>query len=206
MKAKEIYVQSREKITAVKGKRLFLGDLVDILAEEDIKEQLKSLEIVELTDDRPAVLVSALEIIQRIKDQMPEANVSYIGDNYIVIRVNTGCDKKENKYFVLAKVLTVWLIIFIGAGMAIMNFHTDVNMGQAHQQIYTLITGKVSRQPLVMQIPYSLGVGTGISIFFNHFSRRKANIEPSPLNVEMMSYEKGIYDYIIEKQKERNLV
>ena len=182
-----------------------LGDLVDILAEDNLKERLKSMEVLEVIGDRPVILISALEIIRKIKDEVPGANVFYIGDKYIAVKVDLSDRVNDKKCFVIAKVVAVWLVLFIGAGMAIMNFHSDVNMGQAQEEIYTMITGKVSKQPLVMQIPYSLGIGAGMGVFFNHFSRKKTFIEPSPLNVEMMSYEKGVYDYVIEKLKEQKM-
>ena len=205
MEKKEIYVQSKEKISRIKGDRLLLGDLVDILAEDNLKERLKSMEVLEVIGDRPVILISALEIIRKIKDEVPGANVFYIGDKYIAVKVDLSDRVNDKKCFVIAKVVAVWLVLFIGAGMAIMNFHSDVNMGQAQEEIYTMITGKVSKQPLVMQIPYSLGIGAGMGVFFNHFSRKKTFIEPSPLNVEMMSYEKGVYDYVIEKLKEQKM-
>jgi len=203
MQRQEIYVQARETVTGVKGDKIFLKDIVDILAENSLEERLERVEILKITDDRPIILVSALEIIQKIKNSIPGAVVSYIGDRYIAIKVDSQVPEKEKKPLVIAKVVLVSIILFIGAGMAIMNFHSDVNMGDAHKEIYTMITGKVSERPLVLQIPYSFGVGAGMGVFFNHFSKKKRNIEPSPLNVEMMSYEKGVYDYVIEKLKEQ---
>ncbi len=36
--------------------------------------------------------------------------------------------------------------------MTIMNFHVDVSMGEVHQKIFTIITGKVEDKPLLIQI------------------------------------------------------
>lgn len=203
MEKQEIYVQARETIIGVRGSKILLKDIVDILAEDSQEEMLKDIEILKSIDDRPVILISALEIIQKIKNAVPGVAVAYIGDRYIAVKVNPRDTEKEKKFLVAAKVIAVSIILFIGAGMAIMNFHSDVNMGEVHKEIYTMITGKTSEHPLVIQIPYSLGIGAGMAVFFNHFSKKKRNIEPSPLNVEMMSYDKGVYDYVIEKLKEQ---
>lgn len=43
-----------------------------------------------------------------------------------------------------------------------MNFHEDVSMQVVHQKIYYMVTGTYDNQPLILQIPYSLGLGIGM--------------------------------------------
>ena len=59
----------------------------------------------------------------------------------------------------------VWLLLFIGAALAIIYFHEDVSMQQVHQRLYYMITGEFNAQPLLFQIPYSLGLGLGMVLF-----------------------------------------
>lgn len=86
-----------------------------------------------------------------------------------------------------------------------MNFHTDVSMREVHERIYYLMTGQHVHEPLVLQIPYSLGIGIGMIVFFNHLFKRRLNDEPSPLELEMYLYQEHLDQYVIEheKQKER---
>jgi stage V sporulation protein AA len=99
----------------------------------------------------------------------------------------------------------VWLLLFIGAGLAIMNFHEDVSMQQVHQRIYKIVTGKSNEQPLLLQIPYSLGLGLGMVLFFNHLFKKRINEEPSPLEVEIFNYQLDVDQYVAMNENKENL-
>lgn len=89
--------------------------------------------------------------------------------------------------------------------MAIMNFHDDVSMKNVHEKIYTIITGKVNPKPLLFQIPYSLGLGLGMILFFNHFFQKRFNEEPSPLEVEMFNYQMDLDNYVIIHENKESM-
>ena len=95
----------------------------------------------------------------------------------------------------------VWLLLFVGSGLAIMNFHTDVSMKEVHERIYYLMTGMHHSRPLILQIPYSLGIGLGMVLFFNHLFKQKFNDEPSPLELEVFMYQESIDQYVIDHEK-----
>ena len=76
-----------------------------------------------------------------------------------------------------------------------MNFHADVSMATVHQKLYAIITGREVVHPLLLQIPYSLGLGSGMILFFNRFFKRRLNEEPDPLELEMYRYDDSIHDY-----------
>ena len=84
-----------------------------------------------------------------------------------------------------------------------MNFHEDVSMLQVHQKIYTIITGETKEHPLLLQIPYSIGIGIGMILFFNRVFKKRLNEEPSPLEVEMFLYQQNLDQYVaIHENKE----
>jgi hypothetical protein len=87
-------------------------------------------------------------------------------------------------------------LLFIGSITAIINFHSDVDMKQAHKAIYRVITGIETDKLLLIQIPYSLGIGAGMSVFFNHVFNKKINKEPTPLEMEIHTYQQGVDKYI----------
>jgi stage V sporulation protein AA len=72
-----------------------------------------------------------------------------------------------------------------------------------HKRIYELVTGVRNDHPLLLQIPYSIGIGIGMMVFFNHLFRKKINEEPSPLEVEMFMYEENVNKYIILDEYEK---
>jgi len=77
-----------------------------------------------------------------------------------------------------------------------MNFHEDVSMQEVHQKIYYMLTGQNDYTPLFLQIPYSIGIGLGMIVFFNHIFKKRFNEEPSPLEVEIFNYQQDIDQYI----------
>lgn len=81
--------------------------------------------------------------------------------------------------------------------MTIMNFHYDVSMQEVQQKIHYLLTGKHSKYPLWIQIPYSFGLGVGMLLFFNHWFKKRFNEEPSPLEIELFNYQQDLNQYVM---------
>lgn len=77
-----------------------------------------------------------------------------------------------------------------------MNFHEDVSMRDVHIALYEMITGERNEYPYLLQIPYSIGLGLGMIIFFNHVFKKRLNEEPSPLEVEMFNYQLDLDEYV----------
>ena len=57
----------------------------------------------------------------------------------------------------------------------------------------------------MFQIPYSIGLGLGMVLFFNHFFRKRINEEPSPLEVEMFNYQQDIDQYVIIHENKESM-
>src|SRR5690554_3648279 len=87
-------------------------------------------------------------------------------DKIIIIEVVYEKKKVSFPLFIL-----VWFLLFFGSGLAIMYFHEDVSMLETQQRLYTIMTGKEAEKPLIFQIPYSIGLGLGMILFFNHAFR-----------------------------------
>src|SRR5690625_6176367 len=98
-------------------------------------------------------------------------------------------------------VFLVWILLFVGSAMTIVNFHYDVSMQEVHQRIHYLFTGEQKKFPLFLQIPYSFGLGIGMVLFLNRLFKKKLNEEPSPLEVELFNYQKKINEYVINFKK-----
>ena len=73
-------------------------------------------------------------------------------------------------------------------------------MLEVQQRLHYVISGKHSESPLWIQIPYSIGLGAGMILFFNHWFKKKFNEEPSPLEVEMFKYEEELQRYLAQKE------
>ncbi|HVB09456.1 MAG TPA: stage V sporulation protein AA, partial [Bacillota bacterium] len=88
-----------------------------------------------------------------------------------------------------------WLLLLVGATMTILNFHADVNMPAAHRELYRLLTGHTVAHPLLLEVPYALGVGIGVLLFF-----RPRGGEPGPLDLEAARYERSLHAYLRERR------
>lgn len=99
------------------------------------------------------------------------------------------------------KTLGIGLIIFFGSTFSIMAFHNDVGLSELFAQIYEQVLGYQPQHIGGLEIGYSIGLAAGILIFFNHFTLKKRENDPTPLQVEMSKYEQDIEDTIERIQK-----
>ncbi|KAB3532788.1 stage V sporulation protein AB [Alkaliphilus pronyensis] len=191
----EIYIQAKGKVILNKNKPVFLKELVEVYCQKEIEKKIDNIVYSnkQLSKDK-ANVISVLTVIKLIRKEIPNASIRVLGEPEILLAFKEDIDKKDRlKLFRLA---LVSFLLFIGSITAIVNFHSDVDMKLAHQTIYRVITGEVIESPLLLQIPYSLGIGVGMSVFFNHIFKKKINTEPSPLEVEMYLYQQNMDNYI----------
>jgi len=83
-----------------------------------------------------------------------------------------------------------------------MHFHEDVSMPFVQQKLFHALTGRHVEKSLLFHIPYSIGIGIGMILFFNHVFKKKINEEPSPMEVEMFQYQQGIDQYLLMHENE----
>lgn len=48
---------------------------------------------------------------------------------------------------------------------------------------------------------YSIGIGLGVLIFFNHFMGKKLTADPTPMEVEMRAYEDQVDTTVLEASR-----
>jgi stage V sporulation protein AA len=193
---KYLYIRLRRKARVRKGQIVRLHHIAQIFVEPQYEQALNELIIHQpQQEDGNRVLIDMLLIIRKVKKCFPELQVEHFGEPHVLLEIYTD-NKKVNPLLIGI----VWLLLFIGSGLAIMNFHADVSMLAVHQRIYELMTGKKVDHPLILQIPYSIGIGAGMVLFFNHLFKKKFNEEPSPLEVEMFMYQENINHYVITEE------
>ncbi|MFZ4452199.1 stage V sporulation protein AA [Salibacterium aidingense] len=194
-----IYLQLFSTHSAVPGEQLYIKDVARLEGEKEQVASVLALPIYQIgVKDKSHVVVDGLSVIQHIHSAFPELNVTLLGREQTVIEVS-----RDRKMISPLLFLFVWFLLFTGAALAIMNFHEDVSMLTVHQKLYQLITGKELEQPLLLQIPYSFGLGLGMILFFNHLFKKRINEEPSPLEIEMFQYRQEIDKYLAETEAER---
>ena len=192
-----IYIRLKHKLLGSLNETIYVHQLAQIIAPEHIKSQIEKIKVHQIKpEDNTHVVIDAMDIISNIYHSFPEVDIQTIGPTQSIIVVQT----KKKRFRILLFSL-VWILLFIGSGLTIMNFHEDVAMPAVHQKIYKMITGEANAKPLILQIPYSLGIGIGMILFFNHIFKKRFNEEPSPLEVEMFNYEQDLDRYILFNEK-----
>jgi len=194
--SREIYVQSKGKIIIEPNDKILLKEMIDIHSDPRLKQSIEEIEyFIQDMNINYTYIVSIITIIDLIKAKYHDSSIIVVGDSEVVINFK---DKhlEGHTRFIGLRVALVAFILFMGAVTAIINFHSDVNMSDAHKTIYKVVTGVDSERPYLLQIPYSIGIGVGMSVFFNHIFKKKINNEPSPLEVEMYLYQQNMDEYI----------
>lgn len=198
---KTVYIRLRHRLQIRPNQIIQLKDIAQVIADDDIYEKLCALPLYKVNEhDQNIVIIDVMKVIRAITQLFSNLEVQSIGPAQSIVEVVT---KKQKVSFPLF--LLVWLLLFIGAALAIMNFHEDVSMQAVQLRIYTLITGEVDRKPLIFQIPYSIGLGLGMIIFFNHVFKKRLNEEPSPLEVEMFNYQLDLDNYVALKENKESM-
>ncbi|MEG9297414.1 stage V sporulation protein AA [Mangrovibacillus sp. Mu-81] len=196
-----VYIRLRHSVQVKSESIVTLGQLAQIIAPEAVLSGLKSISIHQVTpSDKNIVVIDVMTVINRITDYHPHLDIQTIGPAQSIIEVIY-----EKKKVSLPLFIGVWMLLFIGAAMAIMNFHEDVSMRQVHQTLYHFVTGDEDPHPLLFQIPYSFGLGLGMILFFNHIFRKRLNEEPSPLEVEMFNYQQDLDQYVIMHENKESM-
>ena len=161
----------------------------------DEAERLVVFQIPE--EKKKTYLVSALDIIRKLSRKYPGATISNVGEMDILVEYLPEPEKKR-PVWTAAKVLIISLILFAGASTTIMCFHSDAQLPLIFQNVYYIFFGENREMPAMLSIPYSIGLGLGIIIFFNHFSKITLTEDPTPIEIEMTTYEKEANASIID--------
>lgn len=193
MSGAKLYLRLRHKVQVKMGQKVTLGALAQLVAVGVNEEELKRMVIHTVTPkDKHLIVIDATRVIGILKKHFPDMEVELLGPCQSILEIVF-----PQKFPRMLLVSFVWVLLFIGSGLAIMNFHEDVSMQEVHQRIFEMITGKKEAYPLWIQIPYSLGIGVGMILFFNHLFKKRLNEEPSPLELEMFNYQQSIDQYVI---------
>lgn len=197
-----IYIRLRHRIRHQKDVPVQLKEIAEVSAPENLLSDLLPMVIYEIKqEDGQIIIIDAMTVVEKLSQCWPNVDIQFIGPAQTIIDT-TPLSKKLS----LPLFLFVWCLLFVGAALTIMNFHEDVSMRDVQIKIYEIVTGKKTEYPLVFQIPYSIGLGTGMILFFNHLFKKRFNEEPSPLEIEMFNYQQDLDQYVIlhERKESRN--
>lgn len=138
---------------------------------------------------------SVLKIIELIGQEYPNVEVQNIGEKDFVLEYEPKQDAKWLQYL---KTAILCVLIFFGSAFTIMTFNNDVGVGEVFADFYQQVMGTESDGFTALEICYSIGLFLGIMVFFNHLGHKKITHDPTPIQVEMRTYEKDVDTTFIE--------
>nr|MDF9458707.1 stage V sporulation protein AA [Bacillus pumilus] len=197
----QIFLRSRHRIKTINDQLIYLEDIAQITGDEFAVQKLSKMPIYHVSKkDRHIAVLDIMHVVKTIKKTWPDIDIQTVGGAEAIVEIDTGKRQLSPVLFVF-----VWLLLFVGAALAIMNFHEDVSMRLVHIRLYEMITGKTVEHPYLLQIPYSFGLGFGMILFFNHVFKKRLNEEPSPLEVEMFKYQLDLDHYVALKENKETM-
>ncbi|PHG38675.1 stage V sporulation protein AA [Bacillus toyonensis] len=196
-----IYIKMRNRLKISPAYEIKLSDVAQLAGDSFVVESLQNEIVYNVTaHDKTHVVIDVMKVIEIIQQKASHVQINLLGSGQTLVEIIYEKKKVPPIFFGL-----VWLLLlFIGAALAIIYFHEDVSMQQVHQRLYYMITGEFKEQPLLFQVPYSVGLGLGMVLFFNHVFQKRINEEPSPLEVEMFQYQQSLDQYVIVNENKDN--
>lgn len=197
MKQETIYIKGEQNVE-VQHPDVTLGDIVQFeCSNPEVLPKLRTLKIMKFQEDKGhRCVISILKIMECIHRQYPAYDLQNVGEADIIVTYEKP--QKEHPVLQCLKVLSVVAITFAGAAFSIMTFNNDVDTTRLFGQIYELLMGSPSDGFTILEFMYCVGIIVGILIFFNHFGKKKFDVDPTPLEVEMRLYENDIQTTLIE--------
>ena len=208
-----------ERSAEMEGESVILSDVASIECLDDkVKALVKNLCIFRFPDKNPdRTVISVLHIIQLIEEKLhkeygvvdrdgrglkgSEVIVQSVGEpDVFVQRVKhkSQMEKQQNgkpqaRRPNWIKIALVCLVTLCGSTFTIMAYHNDIGINNLFEGIVRLIMPQDLRLGLmVLEIAYSIGLGTGIIVFFNHIGKWKISNDPTPIEVALRKYEKEV--------------
>lgn len=176
---------------------VFLKDIAKLSCKDThVLARAKAIKLHEFHQDKRQV-ISILKVIELLEKEMPQVTITPVGSTAETVIEKVQVKKKKTAWIVV-KIIFICLICFFGTAFTIMAFHNDIGINQLFEQIYYMITGEKSDGFTVMEIAYSIGLASGIIIFFNHIGGRRITKDPTPVEVEMRIYENDVNTALTE--------
>ena len=216
----KIYIEKRDHVAAetlylkidsnvlVHQKNLTVKDIAQTAcANSSVQNKIQTLKLSNLQITKPGRYVkSVLDVLEDIQKEYPSLKIENLGEADFIITYEE--EKGKSRLTGYLKTIMVSVLSFFGAAFSIMTFNNDVDIRGLFADVYLLFTGQTSDGFTVLELAYSFGLGIGIILFFNHFAGKRIETDPTPMDVQMHTYEQDVNqtimsNYGVRKQQEK---
>ena len=192
----------------VHQKNLIVKDIAQTAcANSSVQNKVQTLKLSNLQISKPGRYVkSVLDVLEAIQKEYPSLKIENLGEADFIITYEE--EKGKSRLIGYLKTILVSVLSFFGAAFSIMTFNNDVDIRGLFADVYLLFTGQTSDGFTVLELAYSFGLGIGIILFFNHFAGKRIETDPTPMDVQMHTYEQDVNQtimsyYGVRKQQEK---
>ena len=196
--SKVLYLQT-EKNKKITSPVVTLGDIADLSCQDPhilARNQVRKIAVLP-KEAYGRYVCSVSDIIREITKEEENLEITHIGEPEFLLTYENP--EKKHHVFSYLKTAGISILSFFGTAFSIMTFHTDVGIRDLFDHMYQRFSGISSPGFGVLEISYSIGIGLGVILYFNHFGKRRLTQDPTPLEVEMRLYEDDIDTTIIEQ-------
>lgn len=190
-----VYVKF-ERNTMIYEKKVNIGEIATVYAtNKALQAKVRAIKLLNIPDVKKGTYVfSVMNIIERISKECPEAEINNIGESDFIIEYREKPPKKG--IWNVLKIFVTCVIVFIGSMFTIMAYNNDIGVSELFEKIYELVGGE---QNGILELSYSIGLTLGIAVFYNHFVGKKLSDTPTPVEVQMRSYESDVDTAVVER-------
>lgn len=197
-----VYIKAPQCVE-VQNYNVALKDFLTVYtSNEQQKKELLSLPFYTFEKDQKGqIIVSILKVIEFINKKYPDLEINNLGEGDFILSY-----QPQSKYEKLKEnVFTVFIcmVAFFGGGYAIMAYNTDIGVKELFTYLSMLFLGNPKTGILYLTIAYSIGLTSGMILFFNHIGNKKITSDPTPLEIQMRLYEKDISTTVIKDVSRR---
>lgn len=200
----QVYINLETKFSVDLNTHVYVKDVGEVYCNNSmLKKKVEDIRIYNGRTVEAYDYISGIDITTKILDSIENIDIIIIGGPDVLLEIK---GREEPKIALnILKIAIVMIVLFFGAAMAVINFHEDVNMKGSMEKIFYIVTGNKKENPLILTIPFSLGIGLGMLAFFSRafsFSKRRRQ-EPGPMEVELFLYDKEVEDSILNELKKK---
>lgn len=177
-----------------------IGDIAKVYStNKSLASFIKSLNVYKFQNSKKRVVVTNIKTISLITEKCPNANIMPLGADETLILYDFKTQKEQLYLAYMDKIraIIVSCILFFGSAFTIMAFNNDININNLFEDITRVICKNDLSSIKFLEFGYSIGIPLGITIFYNHFGSKKISNDPTPLEIEMRSYENEIASTLI---------
>ncbi len=175
-----------------------LSEVASVRCREPlVAARVKSIKIHKFKqNEQKRCVISVLKLIEMIEKECPGVAVESLGETDVLLEwVSVNKHKGWQQWL---KAALVAAVSFFGTAFTIMVYHNDVNITGVFAQIHRVVMGAEPAGVSVLEVSYSIGLGLGIIIFFNHVGGRRLTKDPTPIEVALRKYEQDVDQTVID--------